>query len=72
MDVYNDECSEILRRFLERRISHSQCLAALDAALSDAVLRLDPENLRAVQDMIRFNYDVIAAEMKRRGPSKTN
>jgi hypothetical protein len=33
MEVYERETQEVLKRFLERRLSFAECIAALDAAL---------------------------------------
>lgn len=72
MEAYKTETTEILKRFTEGRISHPECLAALDAALSDLVPRLDPGDLRTVQAMIRATNDAVVAEVKRRGPVNFN
>ena len=35
MEVYKSETKEVLSRFLSRRLSFPDCIAALDAALPD-------------------------------------
>ena len=66
MEAYKAETAEILRRFMDNRISHPQCLAALDAALSDLVPRMNPSDLRTVQGWIKNDSGVIVKEMRRR------
>ena len=39
-EVYKSETQEIIRRFLARRLSFPDCIAALDAALAGLVPRL--------------------------------
>ena len=46
VDAYKAECAEILRRFLEHRLNHQHCIAALDAAVAGVVLRLSPDIFR--------------------------
>ena len=67
MEVYKRETSEILRCFIDNRISHAECIAALDAALTGLVPRLDPADLPTVQQLIRTGKEVMVKEMRRRG-----
>ena len=76
MDVYENETREVIRRFLDRRISFPDCIAMLDAALSSLIQRpqtatamvkrsgsLDLAEIRAI---MLANNDVVMDEMARR------
>jgi len=49
MEVYRSETAEIIRRFVNGQISHAECIATLDAALSGIVSRLKPEELAQIR-----------------------
>lgn len=70
---YFTECAEILRRFLEHRLNHQHCTAALDAAVSDVILKLSPDDLPALQLAILENIRIVKQErIKRVGPQSVN
>jgi hypothetical protein len=43
MEVYKQETREVIRRFLARRLSFPDCIAALDAALAGLVPKVAPQ-----------------------------
>jgi hypothetical protein len=45
MEAYERETAEVIRRFLARRISFPECIAALDAALAAIIRRLQEGQL---------------------------
>ena len=68
MEVYKAEAREIIRRFVERQITHQQCVAALDIALAGVFPRLTVADLATIQAEHDTNYQKIEAELKRRMP----
>ena len=72
MEVYKSETKEVLSRFLSRRLSFPDCVAALDAALAGLLPRLRPEELPALRELMLANNAVVMEEMERRGRRKKN
>src|SRR5689334_8665373 len=70
MEVYKSETKEVLSRFLSRRLSFPDCIAALDAALAGLLPRLRPEELPALRELMLANNAVVMKEMERRGKRK--
>ena len=70
MEVYKSETKEVLSRFLSRRLSFPDCIAALDAALAGLLPRLRPEELPALRELMLANNAIVMKEMERRGPRK--
>jgi hypothetical protein len=70
MEVYKSETKEVLSRFLSRRLSFPDCIAALDAALAGLLPRLRPEELPALRELMLANNAVVMKEMERRGQRK--
>jgi hypothetical protein len=68
VEVYKSETQEIIKRFLARRLSFPECIAALDAALAGLVPRLRPEDLDALRSLMMANNEIVMKEMERRGP----
>ena len=67
MEVYKSETKEVLSRFLGRRLSFPDCIAALDAALAGLLPRLRPEELPALRELMLANNAIVMKEMERRG-----
>jgi hypothetical protein len=67
MEVYKSETKEVLSRFLSRRLSFPDCIAALDAALAGLLPRLRPEELPALRELMLANNAIVMKEMERRG-----
>jgi hypothetical protein len=67
MEVYERETQEIIKRFLARRISFPECIAALDAALSGLIPRLTGEELLRLRIVTLANNEIVMKEMERRG-----
>ena len=70
MEVYRSETQKIIRRFLARRLSLPDCIAALDAALADLVPRLRHEELDTLRSLMLANNEIVMKEMERRGQRK--
>ena len=68
MEVYKRETEEVLKRFLDRKLSFPDCIAALDAALTRLIPRLTDEKLASVRALILANNETVMKEMERRGP----
>jgi hypothetical protein len=68
MEVYERETAEVIRRFLDRRISFPECIAALDAALAGVIPHLTGEQLPRLRMVMRANNETVMKEMARRGP----
>jgi hypothetical protein len=67
MEVYKSETKEVLSRFLDRRLSFPDCIAALDAALAGLLPRLHPDELPALRELMLANNAIVMKEMERRG-----
>ena len=70
MEVYKSETKEVLSRFLSRRLSFPDCIAALDAALAGLLPRLRPEELPVLRELMLANNAIVMKEMERRGQRK--
>jgi CRP/FNR family cyclic AMP-dependent transcriptional regulator len=68
MEVYRRETRRVIKRFLNRRISFADCVAALDAALADLTPRLSGQPIAPLHALILENNDIVTKEMERRGP----
>jgi CRP-like cAMP-binding protein len=69
MEVYKSETRELIKRFLNRRLSFHDCLTALDNALADLTSRLTGEQIAPLRALILENNNIVMKEMERRGPS---
>ncbi len=70
MDVFKSETREVLSRFLHRRLSFPDCIAALDAALAAVLPRLQPSELPALREVMLANNNIVMEEMERREQSR--
>jgi hypothetical protein len=68
MEVYERETQEIIRRFLEHRLSFADCIAALDAALAGLIPKLTGEQIPQLRIVMFANNEIVMKEMERRGP----
>jgi CRP/FNR family transcriptional regulator, cyclic AMP receptor protein len=68
MEVYKRETREVIKRFLNRRLSFDDCMGALDAALAGLTSRLTGEQIAPLRALILENNDIVMKEMQRRGP----
>ena len=69
MEIYKSETREVIRRFLNHRLSFHDCIAALEAALGDLTSRLTGEQIAPLHALILENNKIVMKEMQRRGPS---
>jgi hypothetical protein len=68
MEVYERETEEVIRRFLDRRISFPDCIAALDAALAGLIPTLTGKQIPRLRVVMLANNEIVMKEMERRGP----
>jgi CRP/FNR family transcriptional regulator, cyclic AMP receptor protein len=68
MEVYKSGTREVIKRFLNHRITFPDCIAALDAAFSDLASRLTAEQIAPFRALILENNNIVMKEMERRGP----
>jgi CRP/FNR family cyclic AMP-dependent transcriptional regulator len=66
LEVYENETRELIRRFLDHRLSFDECIAALDDALADLTTRLTGEQIVPLRALILEQHDIVMKEMKRR------
>jgi hypothetical protein len=66
VEVYKRETREVIKRFLERKISFPECICALDAALAALILLLDPSDLAPLRASMLANNETVMQEMERR------
>ena len=66
VDVYRRETAEILNRFLRKRLTFSECIAALDSALADATRRATHEQTVSLRILASANIEIVRKEMDRR------
>jgi hypothetical protein len=66
VEVYKSEAREVIRRFLTRRLSFPDCIAALDSALADLLPRVPPEELETLRAVVLANNQIVMREMERR------
>ncbi len=61
MEVYKDECREILKRFMDGRITYPKTVAALDAALDSFILIMHQDDLEEVRSVAKANKRMLEA-----------
>ena len=71
MEVFRSETDEIIRRFLNRRLTFPKCIAALDDALADLLSRPNDEQSESVRGLVLANNEIVMKEMERRGKAAT-
>jgi hypothetical protein len=69
MEVYKNECREVIRRFLAQRLSFEKCIAALDSALAGFVPRMTGSQITEPRSVMLANNEIVMKEMERRGPA---
>jgi hypothetical protein len=67
VEVYERETEEIIKRFLARRLSFPDCIAALDAALARLVPTLTGDQIPRLRIVMLANNEIVMKEMERRG-----
>jgi hypothetical protein len=67
MKVYERETEEIIKRFLARRITFPDCIAALDAALAGLIPTLTSDQITRLRIVMLANNEIVMKEMERRG-----
>lgn len=66
MEVFKNETSEILRRFMGGRLNFPQCIAALDAALSGLISTSKDKQTEELRAVMLANNETVMTEMERR------
>jgi len=67
MEVYERETQEIIKRFLDRRLSFAASITALDAALAGLIPTLTGEQIARLRIVMLANNQIVMKEMERRG-----
>jgi hypothetical protein len=67
VEVYKNKTRGIIRRFLNRRISFPECIAALDRAYVELSKELTGEQLAELRALMLANNEQVMKEMERRG-----
>jgi len=67
VEVYKRETRKIINRFLDRRLSFPDCIAALEAALADVIPRMKDTQVPEMRALMLSNNDIVMKEMERRG-----
>ena len=70
LEEYESETSEVIKRFLDHRLSFPDCIAALDAALAHLVPRLTREQLATLRALMLANNELVIKEMERRAGNR--
>jgi hypothetical protein len=70
MEVYEHETKEVIKRFLERRLSFAECISALDAALAGLIPTLTGEEIPGLHIVMLANNEIVMKEMERRELSR--
>src|ERR1700676_2386527 len=68
MEIYRRETQLVIKRFLNRRLSFPDCVAALDAALADLIQRISGQKIAPLRALILSNNEIVMKEMEKRGP----
>jgi hypothetical protein len=66
MEVYKSETREVIRRFLDHRLTLPECMTALEDALADLIPRLHGETSATLPALIARNNAIALKEMERR------
>ena len=69
MEIYKGETDAAVTLFLARALSFTACIAALDSALEDLILRLTPEQATRLPIVMLSNNEFVMNEMEKRGPT---
>ena len=67
MEVYERATQDVIKRFLDHRLSFPDCIAGLDAALAGLIPRLTNEHLADLRAVMLDNNETVMKEMERRG-----
>ncbi len=66
MEVFKRETEEIVNRFLERRISVSECKSALNAAFADVFPKLNNRQFDSLRVLLMATDDCLTQEISQR------
>ena len=72
MEIYERETQEVIKRFLDRRLSFPECIAALDAALAGLIPTLTGEQLDHLRAVMLANNGIVMKEVERRRATVMN
>jgi CRP/FNR family cyclic AMP-dependent transcriptional regulator len=68
VEVYKSETRELIKRFLNQRISFHDCVVALESAFDDFSSRATDEEVASLRSLILENNAIVMREKERRGP----
>jgi hypothetical protein len=68
MQLLERETQEVIKRFLDGRLSCPECIAALDAALAGLIPTLTADQLPRLRIVVLANNEIVMKEMERRRP----
>jgi hypothetical protein len=71
MEVYKNECREIVCRFIAKRLSFAECIAALDAALAGFLPNMTGDQLPELRIEMLSNNAFVMREMELRGSPRS-
>jgi hypothetical protein len=66
VEVYERETMEVIKLFLDRKLSLTACIAALDSALEDFIPKLKPEDAARLRIVMLSNNEIVMNETGRR------
>ena len=66
MEAYERETRKVIKRFLSRKLSFPDCIAALDAALAALIPELSGEQIEYLRALMLANNEIVMKEMERR------
>jgi hypothetical protein len=66
MERFRRETRAIVRQFIDRQISRSECEIALGQALQEVVTRLDPGQTDELFAVMKANTEAVQDEVERR------
>jgi hypothetical protein len=69
METYERETQAVIDRFLRRKLSFPECIAALDAALAAFIPTLQGGEITRLRVVMLANNAVVMKEMERRSPT---
>ena len=72
MEAYERETQAVVKRFLDKKLSFPDCIAALDAALADLIPRLTGEEIVRLRIVMLANNEMVMKELGRRGSPEEN
>jgi hypothetical protein len=67
MEAYERDTKAVIDRFLRHDLSFPECIAALDAALTDFMPSMTGDEIARVRVVMLANNEIVVKEMEQRG-----